>query len=366
MRASRFTEEQIIGMLKEQEAGAKTAEVCRKHGISSATFYKFKAKYGGMDVSDARRLKALEEENTWLKKLLAEQMLDNAILRDVSFKKMVTPDARRKAVAHACAAHGVSQRRACQALGVDRTSVRYRSVRPDDAPLREAMRAVAGERRRFGYRRIHIMLRRQGIVMNQKKLRRLYREEKLQVRRRGGRKRALGTRRPILVPDRVNVRWSLDFVSDAFTDGRRFRVLAVVDDFSRECLALVADTSLSGLRVTRELDALLAIRGRPATIVSDNGTELTSMAILKWCQQTGVEWHYIAPGKPMQNGFVESFNGRFRDECLNETLFSSLAQARAAIAAWKENYNMNRPHSALGHRSPAEFAATIALEIQAA
>jgi putative transposase len=279
---------------------------------------------------------------------------------------MVTPDARRKAVAHACAAHGVSQRRACQALGVDRTSVRYRSVRPDDASLREAMRAVAGERRRFGYRRIHIMLRRQGIVMNQKKLRRLYREEKLQVRRRGGRKRALGTRRPILVPDRVNVRWSLDFVSDAFTDGRRFRVLAVVDDFSRECLALVADTSLSGLRVTRELDALLAIRGRPATIVSDNGTELTSMAILKWCQQTGVEWHYIAPGKPMQNGFVESFNGRFRDECLNETLFSSLAQARAAIAAWKEDYNMNRPHSALGHRSPAEFAATIALEIQAA
>jgi len=229
---------------------------------------------------------------------------------------MVTPDARRKAVAHACAEHGVSQRRACKALSVDRTSMRYRSVRPDDAGLREAMKAVAGERRRFGYRRIHVMLRRQGIVMNHKKLRRLYREEKLQVRRRGGRKRALGTRRPMLVPDRINVRWSLDFVSDAFTDGRRFRVLAVVDDFSRECLALVADTSLSGLRVTRELDTLMAIRGKPSAIVSDNGTELTSMAVLKWCQQTGIEWHYIAPGKPMQNGFVESFNGRFRDECL--------------------------------------------------
>nr|WP_245454310.1 IS3 family transposase [Aquabacter cavernae] len=366
MRASRFTEEQIIGMLKEQEAGAKTADVCRKHGISSATFYKFKARYGGMEVSDARRLKALEEENARLKKLLAEQMLDNAILKDVASKKLVTPDARRKAVAHACAAHGVSQRRACKALSVDRTSMRYRSVRPDDAGLREAMRAVAGERRRFGYRRIHVMLRRQGIVMNHKKLRRLYREEKLQVRRRGGRKRALGTRRPMLVPDRINVRWSLDFVSDAFTDGRRFRVLAVVDDFSRECLALVADTSLSGLRVTRELDALLAIRGRPATIVSDNGTELTSMAILKWCQQTGVEWHYIAPGKPMQNGFVESFNGRFRDECLNETLFSNLAQARATISSWKEDYNLNRPHSALGNRSPAEFAATLTLETVAA
>ena len=279
---------------------------------------------------------------------------------------MVTPDARRKAVAHACAEHGVSQRPACKALSVDRTSMRYRSVRPDDAGLREAMKAVAGERRRFGYRRIHIMLRRQGILMNHKKLRRLYREEKLQVRRRGGRKRALGTRRPMLVPDRINVRWSLDFVSDAFTDGRRFRVLAVVDDFSRECLALVADTSLSGLRVTRELDALMAIRGKPSAIVSDNGTERTSMAVLKWCQQTGVEWHYIAPGKPMQNGFVESFNGRFRDECLNETLFSNLAQARATIGSWKEDYNLNRPHSALGHRSPAEFVATIPLKTVAA
>ncbi len=279
---------------------------------------------------------------------------------------MVTLDVRRKAVAHACAEHGVSQRRACKALSFDRTSMRYRSVRPDDAALRDAMKAVAGERRRFGYRRIHVMLRRQGIVMNQKKLRRLYREEKLQVRRRGGRKRALGTRRPMLVPDRVNLRWSLDFVSDAFTDGRRFRVLAVVDDFSRECLALVVDTSLSGLRVTRELDEIMAVRGKPSTIVSDNGTELTSMAVLKWCQQTGVEWHYIAPGKPTQNGFVESFNGRFRDECLNETLFSHLPQARAAIASWKEDYNVNRPHSALGNRSPAEFAATIALETEAA
>ncbi len=142
------------------------------------------------------------------------------------------------------------------------------------------------------------MLERQGIFMNQKKLRRLYREEKLQVRKRGGRKRALGTRRPMVLPSRVNERWSLDFVSDAFTDGRRFRVLAVVDDYNRECLALVADTSLSGLRMTRELDTIIERRGKPRTIVSDNGTEMTSMAVLKWCQEKGVEWHYIAPGKP--------------------------------------------------------------------
>lgn len=168
------------------------------------------------------------------------------------------------------------------------------------------MRKVAAERRRFGYRRIHVMLERQGLYMNQKKLRRLYREEKLQVRKRGGRKRALGTRRPMLLPSRTNERWSLDFVSDAFTDGRRFRVLAVVDDFSRECLTLVADTSLSGLRVTRELDSLIKRRGKPNTIVSDNGTELTSMAILKWSQETSVEWHYIQPGKPTLSDCAQS------------------------------------------------------------
>lgn len=183
---------------------------------------------------------------------------------------MVTPVARREAVAHLTRCHGVSERRACQVLSVDRSSVRYRSIRPDDTGLREAMRQVASERRRFGYRRIHIMLQRQGIEMNQKKLRRLYREEKLQVRKHGGRKRALGTRRPMVLPDGPDQRWSLDFVSDAFTDGRRFRVLAVVDDYTRECLALVADTSLSGARVARELSALIARRGKPVTIVSDN------------------------------------------------------------------------------------------------
>ena len=161
--------------------------------------------------------------------------------------------------------------------------------------------------------------------MNHKKLRRLYREERLQVRRRGGRKRALGTRAPMTLPQGPNQRWSLDFLSDAFTDGRRFRILAVVDDFTRECLALVPDTSLPGLRVVRELDALIAARGRPAMCVSDNGTELTSMAILRWSQETRVEWHYIAPGKPQQNAFIESFNGRLRDELLNETLFTSLS-----------------------------------------
>ena len=278
----------------------------------------------------------------------------------------MTPAAKRDAVDHLCKTHEVSQRRACSVLGVDRSSVRYRSVLPDDADLRKAMKAVAEARRRFGYRRVHVMLERQGWQVNQKKLRRLYAEEKLQVKRRGGRKRALGTRRPMVVPDRPNERWSLDFASDAFTDGRRFRVLAIVDDFSRECLGLVADTSLSGLRVIRELSEIMRHRGRPKTIVSDNGTELTSMAVLRWCQDTGIGWHYIAPGNPTQNAFVERFIGSLRDELLNETLFATLAEAKTHVTAWKEDYNRNRPHSSLGNLTPDEFAAKMTLENEAA
>jgi putative transposase len=231
---------------------------------------------------------------------------------------MVTPGAKREAVAHAREHHGVSERRACALVGVSRRVIRYEPTRPDDGALRQRLRELAAERRRFGYRRLGYLLAREGITPNHKKLLRIYREEGLRVRRRGGRKRALGTRRPMVLPDGPNQRWSLDFVSDSLICGRRFRILCVVDDYTRECLALVADTSLSGARVARELTGLMGNRGKPHTVVSDNGTELTSSAILRWSQERRVEWHYIAPGKPMQNGFVESFNGRLRDECLNE------------------------------------------------
>jgi putative transposase len=252
-------------------------------------------------------------------------------------------------------AHDVSERRACLALGLDRSTIRYRTRRADDAAVRQRIRALACERRRFGYRRLHFLLKKEGVIMNQKRFRRLYRAEGLQVRKRNGRKRALGLRAPLALPSRPNERWSLDFVSDSFTDGRRFRILAVVDDCTRECLALVADTSLSGGRVARELDCVIARRGAPKSCVSDNGTELTSMAILSWSRSTGVGWHYIQPGKPQQNAFIESFNARLRDECLNESLFSTLDEARAVLARWRRDYNQVRPHSALSNRTPEEF-----------
>ncbi len=261
----------------------------------------------------------------------------------------MTPVARREAVAHARAAFDISERRACAILGFDRTSVRYRGSGGDDADLRGSATPV-------WLAQAHDPAGPEGITPNHKKLRRVYAEERLQVRRRGGRKRALGTRAPMTLPQGPNQRWSLDFVSDALADGRRFRVFAIVDDLTRECLTLVADTSLSALRVARELDALVALRGKPLIVVSDNGTELTSTAILRWSQEREIEWHYIAPGKPTQNAFIESFNGRLRDECLNETLFRSLGHARTVLSAWRDDYNNVRPHGALRGLTPAKAA----------
>ena len=251
---------------------------------------------------------------------------------------------------------GYPQRRACALVGMEPKTYRYASRRPDDAAVRERLRALAAGRRRFGYRRLHILLRREGVALNHKKLFRLYREEGLAVRRRGGRKRALGTRAPTPLPQAAEPRWSLDFASDVLGDGRRFRVLVVVDDFTRECLALVADTSLPGRRIVRELDRVMELRGAPLLVVSDNGTELTSHAVLRWQQERGVGWHYIAPGKPVQNAFVESLIGRLRDECLNEHVFRGLPVAQRILDGWRADYNAHRPHTSLGGLTPNEFA----------
>lgn len=236
--------------------------------------------------------------------------------------------------------------------------MRYRKKRKDDTAERELLRALAAERRRFGYRRLREMAKRKGRHMNLKKVYRLYREEGLAVRRRRGRKRAIGARAPLHQAQRPNQIWVLDFMSDVLETGRRFRVFNVEDQLTREGLAAEVDTSLPGPRVARALNRIVAERGKPEMIVSDNGTELTGNAMLKWAEDNRVEWHYIAPGKPQQNGFMESFNGKLRDECLNEHVFSSLAQARHIIEAWRIDYNTVRPHSSLGYLTPEEFAAS--------
>ena len=272
---------------------------------------------------------------------------------------MVRPAAKREAVAHLRAALGLSERRACAIVSADRTMIRYQSRRPPETELRTKIRDMANERKRFGYRRLFILLRQGGEPSGVNRIYRLYREEGLSVRKRQARRRAVGTRAPILVEAKANARWSLDFVHDQFASGRRFRVLNIVDDVTRECLAAIPDTSISGWRVVRELVALIERRGKPGLIVSDNGTEFTSNAVLTWAQEAKVAWHFIAPGKPMQNGFCESFNGRMRDELLNETLFLGLDHAREKVTAWVDDYNNRRPHSALAYQTPAAYAASL-------
>ncbi|MEM8980844.1 MAG: IS3 family transposase [Pseudomonadota bacterium] len=345
-------------MIKEQEAGMPSAEVCRKHGLSQGTFYKFKSKYEGMEVSDAAKFRALEDENTKLKRLLADTMLDNFVPKDLPGKELTTSSERRDAALQAMRDHDISQRRACKLVGVDPKTVR-RERPPDNPEIRKEMKAIAAKRRRFGYRRIGVMLEREGYVMNHKKLYRLYTEEKLGVRRRRGRKRARGSRTPMPEALKPGERWSLDFLSDTFGASRRFRILAVNDDCCRENLGLMADTSISGARVARELDAIVRLHGKPVSIVSDNGTEFTSRAILKWANDKGVEWHYIDPGKPQQNAFIESFNGSLRDELLNEEMFESLEDARRKLALWRYDYHNVRPHSSLGNQTPAEARRTL-------
>src|SRR6478752_2258044 len=271
---------------------------------------------------------------------------------------MVGPAAKREAVTHLKTVMGLSERRACQIISADRKTIRYRSNRPVETELRARLRELANERRRFGYRRLFVLLRREGEPSGIYRIYRLYRQEGLTVRKRRARRKAVGVRAPIPVEAKPNARWSLDFVYDQFANGRCFRVLNIVDDVTKECLGAIPDTSISGRRVARELAAIVARRGKPGSIVSDNGTEFTCNAMLAWCKEAGIDWHFIAPGKPIQNAFVESFNGRMRDELLNETLFFDLADARSKVAKWVADYNGERPHSSLKYLTPAAYAAT--------
>ena len=262
--------------------------------------------------------------------------------------------AQRTAVRAIQAKFRLSERRACGLVGLGRSTCRYETRRAEWPALRERLHALAAERRRFGYRRLYILLRREGYRLNLKRVYRLYRDEGLAVRRRR-RRRRVARGAPLAGPTRINERWSLDFLLDTLEDGRRVRLLAVVDDFTRTCLAIEVDTSIGGRRVVDVLQRLVETRGKPAVLITDNGPEFAGRALDAWAYAQGIRLHFIEPGKPNQNAYVESFNGRFRDECLNEHWFLSLAQTRQIVEAWRLDYNAVRPHSSLGNVSPTEF-----------
>ena len=241
-------------------------------------------------------------------------------------------------------------------LQVVRSTIQYRSRRSDDSALRAELVALAAQRRQFGYRRLTVLLRRGGLLVNHKKVYRLYTAEGLAVRRRKRKKLAAGTRILLASPTQPNQRWSMDFMGDSLATGRTFRILNIVDDYSREAVAIEIDSSLPGLRVVRVLERLAQERPLPALIVCDNGPEFTGRALDAWAYARGVQLHFIRPGKPIENAFAESFNGRLRDECLNEHWFADLPEARSTIGVWRIDYNEVRPHSALGNRTPIEYA----------
>lgn len=269
---------------------------------------------------------------------------------------MVSSAARRAAVSWLQGEYGTSQRRACRALGMHRATCRYEARREDGRVIRQRLRCLAEERPRFGYRRLHDLMRREGLAVNHKRVYRLYRLEALAVRRKKRKRVAHGRRQPLARPTAPNQRWSMDFLCDQLADGRRFRILTVLDELTRESLALEVDTSLPGQRVTRVLDRIAEKRGYPQVIVMDNGPEFTSRALDAWAYEHGITLAFIEPGKPTQNAYTESFNGKFRDECLNMHWFLSLTHTRRVTEAWRYDYNHVRPHSSLGRIPPAEFA----------
>jgi putative transposase len=269
---------------------------------------------------------------------------------------MVSPQAKREAVTMLMTERDYGVTRACGLVQISRSLYRYRSRRPASTELCERITEIAQAKRRYGYRRIYVRLRREGWAVNRKRVYRLYREAGLLVRRRKRKRIGLVERKPLPKPSSANVSWSMDFVSDGLADGRRLRCLNIVDDCTRECVAIEVDTSITGTRVKAVLDRLAETRGLPKSITVDHGPEFEGQVLDAWAYEHAVHLSFIRPGKPNENAYIESFNGKFRDECLNEHWFVTMAQARRIIEAWRIEYNTERTHSSLGDLTPQEFA----------
>ncbi|WP_154666890.1 IS3 family transposase [Chania multitudinisentens] len=352
MKKARFTETQILRVLKEVEGGRHVKDVCRENGVSEASYYNWKSKYGGMGSSDIKRMKELEEENRRLKQMYASLSLDHEILKDVGSKKTLTVPEKRELVRYVMREHQTSERRGCRIIGMSRSLLHYCPNTARDMPVIEALQKLAHQYPAYGFGLMFNKLRQAGRSWNAKRVYRLYRLLKLNLRRKGKKRLPNRHPQPLATPLKINHCWSVDFMSDALLDGRRFRLFNVVDDFNREALAIEADLNIPAHRVVRILERLSAERG----IRSDNGPELTAAALAEWAECHGVILDFIQPGKPMQNGFIERFNKTLRIEILDMYLFRTLSEVRELTENWRTEYNEERPHSSLGNVPPVIYA----------
>lgn len=355
IRKARFTEHQIIAVLKSVEAGRTVKDVCREAGISEASYYNWKAKFGGMEASDIKKMKDLEDENRRLKQMFADLSLECRALKDVIEKKALKPAIKRELVSYLTAQFAMSLRQACRILSLSRTVFRYQPDTQRDEPVIMALTVAAERYPRYGYKRFFQVLRRQGNAWNHKRVHRIYFLLKLNFRRKGKQHLPVRNPAPLATPEAMNQSWSIDFMHDALVCGRRFRTFNVVDGYNREALAIEIDLNIPAQRVVRVLGRIVANRGYPLKMRMDNGPELVLLTLAQWAEEHGVMLEFIRPGKPTQNAFIERFNRTYRTEILDFYLFRTLNEAREITERWLAEYNGERPHESLNNLTPEEY-----------
>ncbi|MGP1682422.1 MAG: IS3 family transposase [Giesbergeria sp.] len=362
MKESRFTDSQIIAVLKQAQGGTPVPDLCRANGISSATFYKWRSKFGGMDASMMGRLKELEDENRRLKKMHAESQMTAELLKEANAKKMVRPSQRREMARQAVADKALSVRSACEVFGVSQTCYRYQPKLADEnAVIAHWLLRLTWAQKNWGFGLCFLHLRNvKGFGWNHKRVYRIYRELELNLRIKPKKRLVREKPQPLAVPEKINQVWSMDFMHDQLGDGRPFRLFNVLDDFNREGLGIEVDLSLPAARVIRALEQIIEWRGTPRTIRCDNGPEYISGALLSWAEQQGIRIEHIQPGKPQQNAYVERYNRTVRYAWLARTLFDSIAQVQDKATRWLWTYNHERPNMALGSITPMQKLALAA------
>ncbi|MBX2988499.1 MAG: IS3 family transposase [Bdellovibrionaceae bacterium] len=353
--------EQIVQILRNMEIetgrGISQEEACRKHGITLQTFYRWRKEFGGLQVDQTRRLKELEIENQRLKKVVAELALDNSVLKENQQGKLLSPSRKREAVEHAIEVFGISERRACKILDQGRSTQRYTvTFRPDEDRLTRDIIELAQTYGRYGYRRITALLKEKGWKVNAKRVARIWKEQGLKVPKKQKKRARLWDREGSCIrlrPERPNHVWSYDFVFDQTHEGKTFKMFNVIDEFTRECLMIKAARRLTHQDVLDSLCELFLQRGVPTHVRSDNGSEFIAAKLRIWFEALELKPLFIQPGSPWENGYLESFNGKLRDELLNREIFYSMKEAQVMIERWRKHYNTVRPHSSLGYRPPA-------------